>query len=570
MALVAHPPAHESWQVQVLTPANPAIGLGLLSGSLSLLLTFVWLRIQHLTRAIYRRDQALESLSVADPLTGLANRKKLCQIGAQRLANPDSQPISLLYLGIDRFKSINNTLGAQAGDEILSQVGHRLQGCLCASDMLARVGGDEFAILLHTHEPAQIDGVIKRALTAISQPFRLTGTTVTLSASLGVAIAALPPSQNQNFSQLLTQADLAMSQAKRAQSSSCQAFCAIAAAKQQPALWSERVASLISSVLSKAQPAYGCYAHSSDIHSDTYSQTHSCYSASHYAFFHPDMQTEAVSMGKLRQDLKAASVQQELRLCYQPIVDLNNSQTIGFEALVRWQHPERGLLLPNDFLPLAEAMGSSAPIDRWVLQQVCQQLVVWQAFRLSPSVSVNLSATHLAQLDLVKYIQNLLACYPIDPQQLNLEVTESILIADLDQAVKTLGQIKRLGVSVSLDDFGTGYSALSYLSRLPVDVLKIDRAFVSGLKGHAKENPKEDLKEDLKENSLASHHKNAVIIQSILDLATRLNIRVVAEGIEQADQLCALQQMGCRYGQGNFFSAPVEGAVAYQQLAKNG
>jgi diguanylate cyclase (GGDEF)-like protein len=520
-ALAVHLPANESWQVQVITPANPAIGLGLLSGSVSLLLALVWLRVQHLTRAIYRRDQALETLSVADPLTGLANRKKLCQIGTQQLANPDNNQISLLYLGVDHFKSINNTLGSQAGDEILRQVGQRLQRCICVQDTLARVGGDEFAILLHTQKPAQIDKVIKRAIATMSQPFQLTDTTVTLSASLGVAIASSTPSQPQNFSQLLTQADLAMSQAKR-ESSSCQ---------------------------------------------DCYSASH----YSHYAIFHADMQSEAVSVGKLHQDLKRASVQQELRLCYQPIVDLDSSQTIGFEALVRWQHPERGLLLPNDFLPLAETMGLIGLIDRWVLQQVCQQLITWQAVRLSPSISVNLSATHLAQLDLVEYLQHLLARYPIDPHQLHLEVTESVLIADLDQAIETLGQIKRLGLGVSLDDFGTGYSALSYLAQMPVDVLKIDRSFVSALRSHSEGRSeshseghlKENAKEHAEENSLAGQHKNAVVLQSILDLAAKINLRVVAEGIEQADQLCALQQMGCRYGQGNFFSVPVEGAVAH-------
>lgn len=239
----------------------------------------------------------------------------------------------------------------------------------------------------------------------------------------------------------------------------------------------------------------------------------------------------------------------ELRVRYQPIVDLCSSQPVGFEALVRWQHPDRGLLLPGDFLPLAEEIGLAIAIDRWVMQAACQQLAAWQrqtkAFK--PALSINLTSTHLADPDLVNYIQLLLAHYQLAPSQLNLEVTESVMIMDPNRAIDTLRKIKALGISVSLDDFGTGYSSLCYLHQLPADVLKIDRSFVSGL------------------GKVPSQCD--VIIKAILDLAAELNIRVIAEGIERDEQRQQLQLMNCSYGQGNLFSKPIEAACAQGLLA---
>ncbi|MEL6938556.1 MAG: EAL domain-containing protein [Cyanobacteria bacterium J06598_1] len=249
-----------------------------------------------------------------------------------------------------------------------------------------------------------------------------------------------------------------------------------------------------------------------------------------------------------RPSLKAAIQTHQLRVQYQPIVDLNNhNKTVGFEALVRWQHPDFGLLSPKDFLPLAEETGLIVDIDRWVLEQVCQQLQAWQTADLYPSVSVNFSGLHLGYLDVVAVVRELLTRYAVDPSQLTIEVTEGVMIADPTQAISTLKQLRSLGLRLSLDDFGTGYCSLSYLSQLPADMLKIDRSFITKLSR---------LRPSKVEQT------NAVIVRSVLRLAAELDIQVVAEGIEHVEQCHWLQQHGCAYGQGVLFGAALSPEAA--------
>ncbi len=275
-----------------------------------------------------------------------------------------------------------------------------------------------------------------------------------------------------------------------------------------------------------------------------------------------------------QQALRLALHREEFRVYYQPIVELQTAEIVGFEALVRWQHPQQGLLQPADFLPLAAEMNLIAAIDRWMLKAVCQQLSIWQAnldfqrLNIQPCLSINLSAAYLSQpgsdvtgLDkfgLVDYVRSLLTHYSIAPQQLNLEITESVVITDPEQAMATLRQLREMGLKVSLDDFGTGYSSLSYLHQFPVDVLKIDKTFVRHL-GHQRKGSND--------HGEAFPDRHQVIVQAILDLAKGLNLSVVAEGIEQPYQHCQLKQMNCHYGQGNLFGQAVDAASAQALLA---
>ena len=279
-----------------------------------------------------------------------------------------------------------------------------------------------------------------------------------------------------------------------------------------------------------------------------------------------------------QQALRLALHREEFRVYYQPIVELQTAEIVGFEALVRWQHPQQGLLRPADFLPLAEEMNLIAAIDRWMLKAVCQQLSIWQAnpdfqrLNIQPCLSINLSAAYLSQpgsdvtgLDkfgLVDYVRSLLTHYSIAPQQINLEITESVMITDPEQAMATLRQIREMGLKVSLDDFGTGYSSLSYLHQFPVDVLKIDKTFVRYLGDQG--NDHHDHHHD---HGAAFPDRHQVIVQAILDLAKGLNLSVVAEGIEQPYQHSQLKQMNCHYGQGNLFGQAVDAASAQALLA---
>lgn len=278
-----------------------------------------------------------------------------------------------------------------------------------------------------------------------------------------------------------------------------------------------------------------------------------------------------------QQALRLALHRGEFRVYYQPIVELQTAEIVGFEALVRWQHPQRGLLRPADFLPLAAEMNLIAAIDRWMLKAVCQQLSIWQAdldfqrLNIQPRLSINLSAAYLSQpgsdvtgLDngLVDYVRSLLTHDSIAPQQLNLEITESVMITDPEQTIETLRQLREMGLKVSLDDFGTGYSSLSYLHQFPVDVLKIDKTFVRylGDQGNGSHAHNRD-------HGAAFPDRHQVIVQAILDLAKGLNLSVVAEGIEQPYQHSQLKKMNCHYGQGNLFGQAVDAASAHALLA---
>lgn len=418
-----------------------------------------------------------------DTLTDLPNRSRFFK-QLQRLAAPPNSA-AVLFLDLDRFNVINDHLGHATGDELLRLSRDRLKTCLRRSDTLARVGGDEFAILLHplSHpdEALQIADAIQQQM---MHPFCINNQDIFTSVSIGIALAtdrALPD-------ELLRDAYTAMYQAKAQGNARREVF------------------------------AVG-------------------------------MRSQVVQRLQLETDLHRALEQHEFQLHYQPIVSLTTGQTVGFEALVRWQHPQRGMISPGDFIPIAEATGLIIPLGQWILQTACQQLKHWQRYDPSLIMSVNLSGQQLTQPDWADYVEQTLARAGFGGHFLKLEITESVAMQDVDGAIALLLRLKALNVQLSIDDFGTGYSSLSYLHRFPVDTLKIDRAFV---------------------NQMATTQEGDAIVQTIVGLAHNLKMTVVAEGVETPAQLAALQTIGCEYGQGYFFSKPlsVEAAETLLVAAK--
>lgn len=445
---------------------------------------------QALQREIAERHRAEEQLAhdaLHDALTGLPNRtlliKRIEEI-IQIAQTDETLHFSVLFIDLDRFKIINDSLGHMVGDQFLIAITQRLQHCLRAHDMVARLGGDEFTVLLnHMSEPAEATQVAERILAALCKPFDLQGHTLFPSASIGIVIG----SQNyQNATDLLRDADLAMYEAK-ATGRSC------------------------------------------------------------YALFTADLHIRTFKVLQLEGDLRQALAQKEFSLHYQPIVSLTTGQLSGFEALVRWQHPQRGFIPPCEFIPISEDTGFIIPLGEWVLREACRQLHTWhQAFpeQAKLIVSVNLSSKQLRDPGLIDCIDRILSEIELDGQFLKLELTESMLVDDIERVLQTLNSLRARNIQLSIDDFGTGYSSLSYLPRFPINTLKIDRSFVS---------------------RMISDAENLEIVRAISTLAKSIGIEVIAEGIETSQQLAQLKVLDCGFGQGYWFSKPLD-SLSTQQL----
>jgi diguanylate cyclase (GGDEF)-like protein len=434
-------------------------------------------------------EEQLVHDALHDSLTGLPNRSlfldRLERL-LQRAQRHTSLVFAVLWLDIDRFKVINDSLGHLHGDRLLVAIARRLETYLRSEDTLARLGGDEFSILVDEIEDlSDAIRIAERIQQALAPAFRLDGHEVFVTTSIGIALGG---AAYQRPEDLLRDADMAMYRAKG---------------------------------LGKSR----------------------------HAVFDETMHARAVARLQLETDLRHAVQTQAFRVHYQPIVRLETSQLIGFEALVRWEHPERGLLSPGEFIPVAEDTGLVVAMGHSVLEQACRQLQAWQAaydHELGLSMSVNLSSRELTHPDLVKVVGSILARTGLDGSNLRLEITESMLMENLDVACTVLTELRAMNICVSVDDFGTGYSSLSYLHRLPIDVLKIDRSFVAGL--------------DVDEEHLA-------IVRAIVTLSQSLGMEVVAEGIETAEQCAYLKTLDCQYGQGYLFSRPLERDVATTLIA---
>jgi len=432
-------------------------------------------------------EQALEHQAFHDALTGLPNRALFTDRLEHALARVDRQgtSVAVLFLDLDNFKVVNDSLGHAQGDALLITVADRLRACLRAGDTGARLSGDEFTILLEdvAGEAAAI-AVAERIAAALSVPVILQGREVVVSASIGVTLG-LTGAVGQD---LLREADLAMYRAKTNGKARC-------------------------------------------------------------ALFDPDLETHAMARLELETDMRQALARGEFRVHYQPIIALADDSIAGVEALVRWQHPERGLVQPLAFIPLAEETGLIIQLGQWVLEQACQQSRIWQAqypLKRALSISVNLSARQLQHPDLVADIARAVRDSGLDPGTLELEITESVVMQDAEATDATLRALKAIGIRLAIDDFGTGYSSLSYLKRFPVDTLKIDRSFVDGL-GH--------------------DAQDTAIVRSVAALARALDLSVTGEGVESEIQHRQLQQFGCDLAQGYLYARPLPAAGVSALLA---
>jgi diguanylate cyclase (GGDEF)-like protein len=403
---------------------------------------------------------------------------------ARKQPNKDRQ-CAVLLLDVDRFKLVNDSLGTTSADQLLLQIANRVKTCMRQGDVLARVGGDEFAVLLDDVSGVdEASSVATRIQQALAISFNLLGQEVYSTLSIGIALA----SDHEHVSDILRDAETAMHTAK------------------------ER---------GKAR----------------------------YEVFGRDMHGVVMSRLKMETDLRRSCERDELFVDYQPIVSLENRTLIGFEALVRWHHPEFGLVPPKDFIPVAEETGQILTIGQTVLESACRKAREWQeTYPASPPlfVSVNLSVKQFNQPGLVENIANLLQEFKLPPRCLKLEITESVFSDNIEAAVGLLTELRELGVQLSIDDFGTGYSSLSYLQRFPIDTLKIDRSFVT---------------------QMMENEENLAIVRTIVALAQNLGMDVVAEGVETEDQLRLLRKLECENGQGYLFSTPLGGTQLEQFIA---
>ncbi|MFB3110655.1 MAG: putative bifunctional diguanylate cyclase/phosphodiesterase, partial [Gemmatimonadales bacterium] len=428
-------------------------------------------------------DQTLSRASAArktihDPLTGLPNRAHFLDLVERTLlrARQDEATFSVMLFGLDHFQRVNASHGRIGGDQLLTALSHRLLRCVRPEDTVARLGGDEFGILLSLGHGARAAlRVVERIEAQLQEPFRIAERDVFATASIGIASSETP---YQCAEDLLRDGETAMRRAKASGGGNT------------------------------------------------------------YEFFDPGMHQRVVVRLQLEADIRAALQDKDFRLVFWPLVSLSSGRIEGFEALVRWEHSFRGMMLPSQFIHVAEESGLIVPLGDWILREACRQILTWR--KLFPeetnlSVSVNLSARQFEDPHIVEQVAGALIGSP--PGAVILEITESMLMQDIESCIDVLRQLRELGTKIHIDDFGTGYSSLSYLHRIPFDALKIDRSFISD----------------------ASSTQNAVaIVRTIIRLASDLSVEVVAEGVDTQEQAEWLKSLNCQYAQGNLYSEPVD------------
>jgi diguanylate cyclase (GGDEF)-like protein/PAS domain S-box-containing protein len=434
-------------------------------------------------------EAQLKHQAFHDPLTGLANRSLFIDRVTHALARArrSRSTVAVLFLDLDNFKTINDSLGHVAGDRLLVAAAVRLVGCVRTTDTAARLGGDEFAVLLE--DPSgdhSAPAVAERITAAMAAPFTVEGKEVFVSASVGIADAEAASTNGEAASDLLRNADMAMYTAKSR---------------------------------GKAR----------------------------YELFEQRMHREAMERLEIEGDLRRAVERGEFLLLYQPIVDLKTGAVSGVEALLRWQHPMRGVVYPSQFIPLAEETGLIVPLGMWVLREACRQARIWDP-KLDGTftLTVNVSGHQLQHPSVIDMVRGALAEFEWPAERLVLEITESILMQNADIMLQRLDALKSVGVRLAIDDFGTGYSSLSYLQRFPIDILKIAKPFVDGI---------------------GTAQAESALARAIIALGETLCLRTIAEGIEVQEQLIGLQQLGCELGQGYYFAQPLSGEAMGAMLA---
>jgi diguanylate cyclase (GGDEF)-like protein len=433
-------------------------------------------KISELRLRLHRSNEELSTaltsvrrMATHDHLTGLPNRVLFNEELQRALARVERhrRPAALFVLDLDRFKVINDTLGHQFGDRVLQETAKRLHGCVRDSDILARLGGDEFVVLLEEFgEEANLTEIARKLLAAVAGLGSIDGREVGLSVSIGVGSA---PADGRDAKTLFANADIAMYRAKEL-------------------------------------------------------------GRNNYCFYSAEMHTYTLEKLALEAGLRHALERGEFRIHYQPKIDMESGAITGVEALIRWQHPERGLVGPDKFIPLAEATGLIVPIGLWTLREACERGKAWQDLGLQRfPIAVNLSATQFRQEDLVPLLAEILKSTGFDPKYLELEITESVVMQDPDRVVTKLEALRRMGVRLAIDDFGTGYSSLGYLKRFPINNLKVDRSFV---------------------RDLAHSSDDVAITRAVIAMAHSLGMNVIAEGVELKEQFDVLRKEGCDEFQG--------------------
>jgi diguanylate cyclase (GGDEF)-like protein len=447
---------------------------------------------QRADQELGRRQEELAFMATHDALTGLPNRTLILDRIEQMLARSrrNQTPVAALFIDLDNFKSINDTLGHGAGDELLRAVAARLDGVVRAADGLGRLGGDEFVVVAEELSLAAGPELIaERLLEALKEPFKLGAskeTPLTVTASIGIAAG-----DRAAAGELLRDADIAMYRAK----------------------WDGR---------------------------------------NRYVVFESGMQDAVQTRMELEMDLRVALENDEFFLVYQPTFDLQDMTPTGMEALLRWRSPTRGVVQPDDFIPLLEETGLITEIGKWVLEQACLQAAAWRAAGYPVGIAVNVSGRQLDTDQLIADIEGALTKSTLDPSALTIEITETTLMRNVEETAQRLTQIKQLDVRIAIDDFGTGYSSLAHLQRFPVDALKIDRSFISGLQ---------------------DNQEGETLIHTLVQLGKALSIETFAEGIEQQQELSLLKDEHCDSGQGFLFARPLDTAATEafleQHWAKN-
>jgi len=440
---------------------------------------------QQLQEQILEKENVEKQLiydALHDELTGLPNRSlfmKRVQTALEKSKSDSNYQFAMLFIDLDRFKIVNDSLGHLIGDHLLIACANRLSKCLTDQDIVARIGGDEFTILLENiSELNDAIAVANKIVNAFKNPFKLGTHMISSTASIGIVLGS---TEYQQSSELLRDADTAMYRAKG---------------------------------LGKAR----------------------------HEIFNEQMHVHAIQRLELENDFRQALKLHQFVLFYQPIIRLTTGQLEGFEALVRWQHPTKGLIYPNDFIPLAEETGLIIPLTQWIFNAACQQLNIWQNKFPSFSktnklkISINITVDQLKHANFLETIDNILINNQVTGSSIKIEITESMLMQDNEEIMNLLSEIKTREIELCIDDFGKGFSSLSYLPRFPIDILKIDRSFVSCM--------------DCDDN-------NFEVVRTIITLAHTLGIKVVSEGIEKITQLEQLQSLGSEFGQGFFFSRPL-------------
>ena len=430
-------------------------------------------------------EERFTYLAQYDALTGLPNRLLVHDrlVQAMALAKRNDWTMACLFIDLDRFKLVNDTQGHHIGDKLLKEAAARLKNCIRSSDTVGRLGGDEFAaILSELRKPGDAGLVAQKIIDVLAQPFHIEGHEIFISASIGITLF---PADGVEAGMLIMNADTAMYRAK------------------------ER-------------------------------------GRNNYQYFTREMNERALQRVRMEASLRRALDRNEFRLVYQPKADLATGKICGFEALLRWEHPVRGLILPGEFIPVLEDTGLIVPAGEWVLRTACDQLKSWQNAGLKvPGIAVNLSARQFEQKDLEGAVRKILRESGVDPSLIELEITESLLMNDPERAARTLHSLKKSGVKLSMDDFGTGYSSLGYLKRFPLDTVKVDRTFV---------------------RDISTDADDATLTLAIISLAHNLRLRVVAEGVETEEQLNFLVSNGCDEMQGYFFAKPTSATECERML----